>query len=439
MEWRADFDAIISQAPEEMFITAAAWERTMEANKAFADLRPDPSVRVDRDACGDLVDEALRATAVLREHDLLIAADEQPMKLALGMIFPSVMYVEFDALMRIMTEMTVRVLKILDSMKGLEPVVFLALPNLRFDKSNAWFLLSLWHPSLRRRTGGVVGNGETAQRLLQALQKRQPTRQFALCVLYVDDMAYSGGQIHNFLRHPFSPSHREYFFPIIPFVTPQVLSQGERLGIRYDLTHPQVIAPPANHLEQYTIRKYTRDVNGRTALGERYWKTTSLSDKPGSTRIAFDDLLNKMEGLVHVTEETKFLYRANRAVFDALCTFYRLSEIFKPCIVFEHKVADNVSVSSRLLAFPAIDDAPFPVNTAPSLVNVTGPLEKGSRSFYKGLVWKETPTNARFQSCLVCANPASFRCYRCKRASYCGHACQTAHWNAVHESNCLSS
>jgi hypothetical protein len=352
------------------------------------------------------------------------------------------MYIEFDTLMQRMVDITIHALSLIDRVHDSEPVVFFALPNLRFDKSNAWFLLTLWHSiaSLRERVCGVVGNGETAKRLIAALRRRHGAqKKLALYVLYVDDMAYSGGQVLNFFGHPFHAVDDEHFLPIIPFVSARVLnSDAQARGIRYDLTWPQVINTPAHRIEQMTNRRYVRDIVGRTFLGERYYATETLSDKPGSTRIAYAELLGKMKQLIRVNDDTKSLYYENRDVFDAVCTFYRLSEIFKPAIVFEHKVADNVSISSRLLTFPSIEDAPFSVNTAPSLVDAEGPLEKGSKSFYKGLVWKQAPANARFQ-CFVCPKPGFFRCARCKIASYCGPTCQASHWETFHASACSTT
>jgi hypothetical protein len=439
MSVRAEIDEILANAPEGMFIPASAWEGVMEANKSYMHLRPDPSVRVDNTASAALFSEATRASSVLLEYDLLINPDEHPSNIVPHTI--PLIYIEFETLMRNMVNMMVRVLSMLDSVEesqGFEPLVLLALPNLRFDKSNAWFLLSLWHQiaSLRQRTSGVVGNGETAKRLLRALSKRHTSRRFALYVLYVDDMAYSGGQVLSFFGHPFDADNHEHFLPIIPFVGARVVNQNaQQLGIRYNLTWPQVIHTPAHRIEQKTNRHYIRDIVGRTLFGQRYHDTETLSDKPGSSRIAFDELLMKMKGLLRVNDETRSLYHENRNVFQAACTFYRLSEIFKPAIIFEHKVADNVSISTRLITFPTIDDAPFPVNTAPSLVNMSGPLEKGSRSFYKGLVWKQAPANARFK-CLLCPKPASFRCSQCKVVSYCGTVCQASHWDSLHAMIC---
>jgi hypothetical protein len=408
----------------------------MEANAAFASLGPTVSVQFNNDALGALAREQQRATEVLVAHDLLADVNESPISVWQALT-PTL--VPFATLKYELVRKTIMALQTIEARAqetGTEPVIFLVLPNLRFDKSNAWFLLFLWHELaiLRERTTAVVGTRYEGHRLTTKLKERYPGRSFSSYMLYVDDMAFSGGQIMNFIGgRPFDPSYSEdHFVPIIAFTTTALFerNRAQGTGISWEITGKTIIYSPAELLQCYTGRNYEN--TGPYCRLQHYWKTRNIDDKPGSNRIAYNELLRAMSGLVRTDDA---LCRTNEDVFQAVCTFYRVAEIFKPVFVFEHKLADNVSVSSRYFKFPEIDDAPFPVVTAPPLVNVEGFVEKGSKSFYKDLAWKRLPTPTSF-TCHACHEKAQFRCLGCKTALYCSQDCQNMHWREGHANSC---
>jgi hypothetical protein len=432
-----EIELLLSESGYEHAISKSVWTNIMEANKNFLSKGPDPPMAYNNDVFRVLGDEVIRANGVLDEYDLLKDPENNPMKVLSAM---TVAFKSFDELKVDLLTRTINTIRFIEERRaqGAQILVFLALPKLLFRKSTAWFLLFLWHQlqSLRNLTNAVVGNRFVMDSLFNTLKKRHPDKNFEGYTLYVDDMAYSGGQLVQFIgSKPFYEGR--HLVPIVPLANAQLLfnENFRQYELRWDISQPTIVYTPMDFLQSQTGRRFVDRWGGMTELIGPFLASISSSTEPGSNKITFDNLLYKMKGLVHETSRKDSSYRTNQRVFEAVCTFYRISEIYKPIIILEHKVADNISISSRLFSFPEIEDAPFPVNTAPPLVNLQGDVEKGSKGFYSNLEWTHVPPNKDFK-CLLCHGFAQFRCLSCKKAVYCGMACQKSHWKEGHVDNC---
>lgn len=137
-------------------------------------------------------------------------------------------------------------------------------------------------------------------------------------------------------------------------------------------------------------------------------------------------------------------------------------DLDQPWIVFEHKLADFVSIPTALMVhlqfvrIPGIADLTATVPRSDGYASMDSVSRNGSKAFYSKLQWyfhaKNITSTAylRFNhetllweqmalamQCVQCKQPVQLMCTGCSSMSYCSDTCQQEHWaSGQHELLC---
>jgi hypothetical protein len=322
-------------------------------------------------------------------------------------------------------------------------VYCLALPDSRLDKSNLWYSAWAWRYTRLSYLIDVVAPSLAAvAALLRTLDEQQLTAK----IFYVDDMTYSGSQVSDFIGRPSDinaeaaaatvamvRARRIRLQPLVPFVAQTA----------YVAWHSALGAALRDPRASYALGTYDIPFDYGMSV---FVPTPAM-------------LLGNIAESDGVAFRQMWLRDDNRPEADLACAFelYRVlvSQMHKPVVVFEHKLADAVSLNTAFFSQATVRPPGEDVSRA--LVSIAGgsvPINMdGSVAFYKYLTWtyktrRVTQSTslaalvlAAAPACVTCAQPAVQRCGTCQLAFYCAAAeCQQAHWLAgKHQIVCRSS
>jgi len=408
-------------------IPSRIWDAFVRENADHTRLRPDPATnRVVPNAEGferlarlveryaPLVRDALRGENLVSLEDLF-----QAFQL-------SFKYFTFD---RFLLELRTAANMAIQQARDADTVVFLALPSSRTDKSNLWLNAYLWlNTDMPSCVDFIVPSTTSAQRFMLYCQSVSGRTMHAR-ILYVDDMTYSGGQVVNFanIEQPTGnfPLSRLTIIPIIPYVA---------LMARRSFNYATLVSVYVGH-----------------AFPAFQWNMTHLVEAP------FDVLTSGVYDAPTVRRSHTFIkdvlqVRAPSAdewpdpeTYYAVQLYLLLSETTLPCVVFEHKLADSISLPWELFAQERAapgETAGIPLVTVGQGSTQQPITYKGSVAFYKALKWryKTTPVKnalalsrlagAHF-ACATCHAPPTLQCGSCNLAYYCSNpACPKEHWTS---------
>ena len=300
---------------------------------------------------------------------------------------------------------------------------FLALPNGQIRSSNLWFSSYAWaHTGLKDLVDYIVPSMKEVVRFLAIANDTNGGPPFHATVFYVDDMAYSGDQIWSFFHQKYSINVKHItFVPLVPFMTDKAraLLQEQQvkgqISVRMFLT--DIVSTPDDYRVAMGAKEFDIDVDYVTTMF-KYMDFNRLDD---------------MKYCFHLL-----------GLFHKALTY--------PSIIFEHKMADGISICWEL--FAQIEKAPGETDTNPRALVTIGNgtqsiTEDGSSAFYKTLKWyyktqklkDATPLStlaSALAMCVTCDAPAVSACAACYLAFYCADpACRTTHWTqGLHSQVC---
>ena len=421
---------------QEYLLTFEKFNAIMEKNRARLNARPEKgttAVQWNYTAVAEMEAAVHKASFVLGKYNFTIH------NLGISTLFKAfkacITYVGFMQLLGNLRAIMKRVVNIHLENRKTNPkeLIVLGIRNMNIQKSNMWLALHCWFnvPEMRKCIDCVAGDSEIADRLKVKLGP-----DWKVYHLFIDDMSYSGGQLVHYCNAIHRNNH--VLQPIIPFITSQVRQMFDNVPddtIDWFTSSPFVIQTPQEILLTYD--KYTREDSGiKIPRIDRIFKPDeqSLEDSMFYTRDMIDSI---MKNLVTNRKDTTFAlpWQTNVELESALLLYWRLMGIHKPVIVFEHKFADSVSISTRFFYLPLAPELQH-LNLAPTpLIHVSkqslNQLEKGSIPFYREILTAQP-------YCWSCGltMAALNVCPTCDTATYCNVDCQKIHWTAIHHKQC---
>jgi hypothetical protein len=230
-------------------------------------------------------------------------------------------------------------------------------------------------------------------------------------------MAYSGSQLFDFLS-PINTQvdpKRVTMIPLMPYLTQPAIKRFRALEMRpsddavnFRFFQANIVSTPDDYLDATSEKRVVADA----------WRTI-----PKQIAACGDD-------------------PAAIYALQLLLQFVKNPNL--PCIIFEHKMADDISINHSLFGQYTYVPPGEASNVQRALVAVgkskDAPPLDGSTAFYTKLVWhyktkkiKKSTTLVRaasaFYTCATCAAPATLVCGTCERAFYCPRtACRATHW-----------
>jgi len=420
---------------QQYLLTFDKFNAIMEKNHGRLQARPErgvTDVRWNYQAVAEMEEAVLKASLVLDKYNFTI--HELRISTLFGAFKECMKNIGFMQLLGNLRAIMKRVttLHLENRKSNPKELVVLGIRNMDIAKSNMWLALHCWFnvPEMRKCIDCVAGYSEIADQLKVKLGP-----DWKVYHLFIDDMSYSGGQLIQYSNAIHRTNH--VLQPIIPFLTSQVrnLFNNNVSEDHFDwlTTSPFKIETPREILLSHTGYTHSNVPPFAPIFNEQ---EPSVEDSMFYTRDMVDTIMNTLTDLYLRKDAKRSLpWRTDVDLERALLLYWRFLGINKPVVVFEHKFADSISISTRFYYLPLAPELQH-LNLAPTpLIHVSkktlNQLEKGSIPFYRELFVTQP-------YCWACGltMAALNVCPTCDTATYCNVDCQKRHWQTVHHRQC---